>query len=173
MFKPIDIFVAFDQSNGIGLKGTIPWKIPADLKRFRDITSTTSDPSKQNAVIMGRKTWESIPDKYRPLPGRRNFVLSLGSADFLGATRSSTFFNAMLTADIDEDIERSFVIGGAEAYKLALPYARRIYVTRVFGNYDCDVFFPNIPSEFVQELVEPDQCTSDGITFKYEHYERK
>ena len=173
MLKPIDIFVAFDQNNGIGKQGTIPWKIPADLKRFRDITSTPLDQSKQNAVIMGRKTWESIPDKFRPLPNRRNIVLSLGSADFLGATRSSTFLNAVLAADLDDAIERSFVICGADAYKLALPYARRLYITRVFGNYDCDVFFPNIPDTFVQEVVEPDQCTRDGITFKYEHYERK
>jgi len=173
MLKPIDIIVAFDQDNGIGKQGTIPWKITADLKRFRDITSTPLDPSKQNAVIMGRKTWESIPEKFRPLPNRRNIVLSLGSADFLGATRSSTLLNAVLAADLDDAIERSFVIGGAEAYKLALPYARRLYVTRVAGSWDCDVHFPSIPSDFVNEFIESDQVTDDGITFRYEHYERK
>jgi dihydrofolate reductase len=173
MAKPLDIVVAFDQDNGIGKQGTIPWKVPADLKHFRGITSTTIDPAKQNAVIMGRKTWESIPDKYRPLPGRRNIVLSLGSTNFLGAIHASSFLGAMSIAELDDAVERTFVIGGAEAYKLALPFARRIYVTRVSGHHDCDVFFPNIPSVFVQEIEEPDQCTDAGIAFRYVHYERK
>lgn len=173
MPKQIDIIVAFDQNNGIGKEGTIPWKIPADLKHFREITSTTLDSAKQNAVIMGRRTWESIPDKYRPLPNRRNIVLSLGGTDVLGATRVCTFFGAMSYAELDDAIERTFVIGGAEAYESALPYARRIYVTHVSGSYGCDVFFPNIPNTFKQERVEPDQCTDDGVAFRYAHYERK
>ena len=61
---------------GIGFNGSIPWRIPEDLKFFKDTTTFTKDNQKQNAVIMGRKTWESIPSKYRPLPSRLNIVLT-------------------------------------------------------------------------------------------------
>ncbi len=64
--------------------GTLPWSIPGDLRYFKELTSRTADPGKQNAVIMGRKTWESLPPKFRPLPGRLNVVLSRnggGAAD--------------------------------------------------------------------------------------------
>src|SRR5262249_730757 len=76
MAKPFSIVVAFDSSYGIGKNGQLPWKLPADLKRFKEVTSTHKDPTKLNAVIMGRKTWESLPASFRPLPGRVNMVLS-------------------------------------------------------------------------------------------------
>ena len=73
---PFNIIVAVDSKNGIGKKGNLPWSFSADMKRFKEITSTTKDKSKQNAVVMGRKTWNSIPEKFRPLPGRLNLVLT-------------------------------------------------------------------------------------------------
>src|ERR1700733_8282193 len=71
-----DIVVACDINRGIGYNNTLPWRLSGDMKHFRNLTSTTSDPSKQNAVIMGRKTWQSLPESNRPLPKRFNIVLS-------------------------------------------------------------------------------------------------
>src|SRR3989338_11120601 len=73
---PFNIIVAVDAKNGIGKKGGLPWSLPADLKHFKKITFNTTDESKMNAVVMGRKTWDSIPAKFRPLPGRLNVVLT-------------------------------------------------------------------------------------------------
>lgn len=171
--KQIDLIVAFCQNNGIGIQGAIPWKIPADLKLFRDTTSSTSDPAKQNAVIMGRKTWESIPERFRPLPKRRNIVLTSGDIDVLGVVCARSFVGAVAAAELDPTVERTYVIGGAEAYKSALPYATLIYVTRVSGDFNCDVFFPIIPLTFTLVSIEPDQRTADGIEYQYELYARK
>lgn len=75
--KTFSLVVASTQKGGIGLNGNLPWKkIPGDMAFFRKVTSTTTDPTLQNAVIMGRKTWESIPSKFRPLPGRLNVILT-------------------------------------------------------------------------------------------------
>jgi dihydrofolate reductase len=171
--KQVNLIVAFDENNGIGIQGTIPWKIPADLKLFRDTTSSTSDPAKQNAVIMGRKTWESIPERFRPLPKRRNIILTSGGTDVLDVVCARSFVGAVAAAELDPTVERTYVIGGAEAYKSALPYATLIYVTRVMSKFDCDVFFPEIPTEFAQTRIEDDQCTPEGLYYHYELYARK
>ena len=73
---PFSLIVAMDSQNGIGKNGQLPWHLPADLKHFKEITCTVRDPKKQNVVLMGRKTWDSIPEKFRPLPGRINVVLT-------------------------------------------------------------------------------------------------
>lgn len=72
----LHIVVAATKKLGIGKGGGMPWKLPGDMAYFKDLTTRTADSSKQNAVVMGRKTWESIPPKFRPLPGRVNVVLS-------------------------------------------------------------------------------------------------
>ena len=85
------LVVAATRKLGIGKSGSMPWKLPGDMAYFKDITSKTADSSKQNAVIMGRKTWESIPPKFRPLPGRINVVLTRGAA---GSENSSALSNS-------------------------------------------------------------------------------
>ncbi|MFH4974016.1 hypothetical protein AB6A40_000725 [Gnathostoma spinigerum] len=72
----MNIIVALDSVNGIGKDGTLPWNLPRDVAHFNSMTTKTSDPNKRNAVLMGRKVWESIPAKWRPLKGRFNVVLS-------------------------------------------------------------------------------------------------
>jgi dihydrofolate reductase len=78
--KPVSLVVAATPGGGIGAAGALPWSLPSDLAFFRQVTTSTADATKRNAVIMGRKTWASIPAKFRPLKGRLNVVLS-GSAD--------------------------------------------------------------------------------------------
>ena len=169
--KPLDLIVAYDKNNGIGKDNSIPWRLPADLKRFAKITSTTLDPEKQNAVIMGRKTWESIPDKFRPLPNRLNLVLTLGHAEYPGATAVHSFHGALKIVADTPTIERAFVIGGAEVYKRAMSHADGIYVTALTGEFDCDVFFPKMREDFaLREWDEPHHHA--GIDFAYLYYRR-
>ena len=85
------VVAATEPEFGIGLDGSIPWRIPEDLKFFKETTTFTKDESKQNAVIMGRKTWESIPSKYRPLPSRLNIVLTRNTNSDIAYVLHSVF----------------------------------------------------------------------------------
>ena len=74
--RGFQIVVAATRQLGIGVNGDLPWKVSGDMKYFKELTKVTRDRAKRNAVVMGRNTWESIPEKFRPLPGRLNVVLS-------------------------------------------------------------------------------------------------
>lgn len=78
---PMNLIAAVDTQMGIGKNDTLPWHLPKDFKQFVALTQTTEDPSKMNAVLMGRKCWDSIPEKFRPLSGRINVVLSASLVD--------------------------------------------------------------------------------------------
>ena len=153
------LVVAATRQLGIGKDGTLPWKLPGDMKYFKDLTGTTSDPSKKNAVIMGRTTWESIPPKFRPLKGRHNVVLSRKrqseqqdsrlepSSD--GPVTCSSLGSAMellAHAPLADTIEHIFVIGGGQVYKEAVQseLCAAIHLTRIDEDYECDTFFPEI-----------------------------
>ena len=151
--KKFSIIVAFDEARGIGKAGLLPWHLPADLKHFKEIT-TAPQGAASNVVIMGRKTWESIPDKFRPLPGRLNVVITSQPGYVLpqGVSRASSLDHAleMVCAHEDKKFGEIFVIGGAQVFLEAIHHSlcQRIYLTRIQGRYDCDVFFPEIPKKF-------------------------
>ena len=156
---PFSIIVGAHTTNkAIGAAGKIPWKCRADMIFFKEITSRVSDPTKMNAVIMGRKTFESLP---APLPNRVNVVLS--KAPFLSKTINSVLFSndfdeAIDTLEQDPNIETIFVIGGEMIYKIALdhPKCEKIYLNMVHVVCDlskADAFFPEIDSA-IYELVE-------------------
>ncbi len=157
MTKTFSIVVAMDDRRGIGKNGTLPWHLPEDLKHFKDITAKTSGPSKKNAVIMGRKTWESLPGKFRPLPDRLNVVLSRNAGFKAQALIEPTLERAMDVLDKDPKIENIFVIGGAQIYTYALdhPLCRRLFVTFVGGDFACDAFFPPLPNRFKEVRRTP------------------
>lgn len=170
---PLYIVVAADQKNGIGIRGTLPWKLKGDMRFFKDITTKTKDPKKRNMVIMGRTTWESLPEKHRPLPGRVNVVLSR-NADFspTGAKRASSLEEAMKLAG--SSIETCFIIGGGSVYREGVNFSllSGIYLTRIQKEYPCDTFFPEIPKKFshIQSLGKEKEGDTE---YEYLLYEKK
>jgi dihydrofolate reductase/thymidylate synthase len=172
--KSFSIIVAFDSQYGIGKKGQLPWHLPLDLKHFKDITTAVTDPAKKNAVIMGRKTWESLPPKFCPLPGRVNLVLSKeGKLDVPAGVLCAQSLDEALVQLSSPNIEGIFVIGGAQIYAQAIehPLCQKLYITHLQGEYGCDAFFPPVSRQFFPISVsEPHQ--EAGILFHFSDYLR-
>jgi len=172
--KQFSIIVAFDSQYGIGKDGHLPWRLPADLKHFKEITLMTANPAKKNAVIMGRKTWDSLPLKFRPLPGRVNLVLSNeGKLRLPPDVLCSKSLDEALSQLSSSNIENVFVIGGAQIYALAInhPLCQKLYVTHVQGEYGCDAFFPPISRQFFPiSASELDQ--EEDVIFQFSDYLR-
>ncbi len=168
--KQFSIIAAIDQQMGIGKNGTLPWHLPEDLKYFNNVTKKT-EPDKENAVIMGRRTWESLPEKFRPLPDRINAVISSNSELELpdGVLHFDSLDAALTAMSTSSKIDQIFVIGGAKLYEEAVlhPELERIYLTRIESTFDCDTFFPDqIPEEF--EIVSTtDNLESDGLEYNF------
>jgi dihydrofolate reductase len=164
--KPsLSIIVAMAQNRAIGKDNDLMWHLSSDLKRFKQLT--TGHP-----VVMGRRTWESLPK--RPLPGRRNIVLTQ-NPDFEAAGAEVVHsVNGLFEALKDRDDE-VFVMGGASIYQLLLPFTNRLYVTQVYKDFDGDVYFPTIDmSEFnLVKLSEPMFDEASELDYAYEEYDRK
>lgn len=116
----VAIVAALVPDLGIGYKGTLPWKLKQEMKYFRKVTSYSSSDSLQNVVVMGRKTWESIPPKFRPLPNRLNVVLSRSASTSdapiaEGVIMAKSLDDALVKVQ-DKNIGKIFIIGGAEIY---------------------------------------------------------
>ena len=163
------IIVAIDKFRGIGKAGAIPWHCSADLKHFAGVTTRTGDETKQNAVIMGRKTWESLPEKYRPLPRRLNIVISRNQDLVLpeGVMLASSLDQALRSGDVEE----RFVIGGGQLFAEAItrPDCDKLYITEIDQAFDCDTFFPEIPKEFI--VTEQSDWMEEGeIQYRFVTY---
>lgn len=150
-----DIIVAVDNKNGIGKNGKLPWRLPEDMAHFKQITTRVEDPLKKNAVLMGRKTWDSIPKKFRPLPDRLNIVLT--RQEDLALPNDVLLYHSLdsvlksLSFQHDPwQVETFFLIGGASLYEQVLNRhaCRRIYLTKIYHDFDCDTFFPKIDEHF-------------------------
>lgn len=136
-----DVVVAHDLNQGIGINNTLPWHCKADMSYFKALT-TDAKGSQENTVIMGRKTWESIPDKFRPLPGRKNIVLSKSQPTIEGAIVASSLDDALEKAEAESNI---FVIGGGQLYQEAIQHieCNTLHVTKIFSTFECDAHFPD------------------------------
>ena len=172
MTVPFDVIVAADSRDGIGKDGALPWRLKGDMAYFKAVTTEPSGGHGQNAVIMGRRTWESIPSRFRPLSGRKNVVLTRDQAYALppSVARATTFDQALAEL-ADRPADKIFVIGGARLYREALshPFCRRIYLTRIEGSFDCDTFLDPIPARF--ELESRSQASEEGdLTYRFEVY---
>ena len=139
----INVIVAVDDKLGIGKNNKLPWDIPEDLAHFKNIT--TKFETLENVVLMGRNTWESIPNKFRPLKDRINIILSTQDLDL--SNYKNTYCFKSLVESIEwsklRKTEKLFIIGGAQLYKEAINFCKidTIYLTRVYGNFECDRFF--------------------------------
>lgn len=127
---PLAMIVAIGDNGAIGKDGKVPWRIPEDLKHFKNVTMG-------HAIIMGRKTWDEVG---RPLPGRRNLVVTRNPSLVLdGAEVFTTLADAIAAARTTDD--EPHVIGGSTIYAEAMPLATRIHLTEVHRNVDADTFF--------------------------------
>ncbi len=155
------IVVAFADNRGIGYRGELPWRLPSDLRRFRELTLG-------GTVLMGRKTFESLPAAYRPLPQRRNLVVS-AKADYR-APGAEAF--ASLPAALEACGENCFVIGGGSVYEQTLPLAERVYATLVHGEPISDTFFPQLDPRDWQRSECGEELHENGHTFRFAVYDR-
>ena len=164
------LVAAADSMRGIGKSGDLPWRLHGDMAFFRNLTRTTEDSGKLNAVIMGRKTWESIPPRFRPLEHRLNVILTRQDNYDPGeeALLSSSLDQARQLLARRQDVEKVFVVGGGAVYQEAIraPGCNRVYLTEVEGEFECDTFFPELPPEF--KLVSRSAPNSEkGISYRF------
>ncbi len=148
-------------ANGvIGRNNTLPWHLPEDMAHFKRLTMGCP-------VIMGRKTWDSLPPKFRPLPGRLNIVLTR-QADWQapGASRAETLAQAMALCPPDST---AWVIGGAEVYAQALPLASTAVVTEIEASYDGDAFAPQFDPPW-SETTREHHVSATGLKFSFVTY---
>lgn len=150
----VTLVLAMAENGVIGKDGAIPWRIADDLKRFKRLTVGKT-------VVMGRKTWDSLPRK--PLPDRRNVVITRDvgwrAAGAVPATSPGEVFRIAGSDDL-------MIIGGAEIYRQFLPHAERIELTQVHRPFDGDVRFAFDTSGW-REIAREDHVTPDGLAYSY------
>ena len=148
-------------ANGvIGHNNTLPWHLPEDLAHFK--RTTLGCP-----VIMGRKTWDSLPPKFRPLPGRLNIVVTR-QPDWQ-APGALTAHSLQAACDLCPPDSDAWVIGGAEIYAQALPLASTAVVTDIEASYEGDAFAPQFGPEWL-ETARDKQVSSTGLSFSFITY---
>jgi dihydrofolate reductase len=175
------LIAAMAQGRVIGLREQLPWHLPQDLQHFRRVTMGAP-------VLMGRKTWQSLPARFRPLPGRTNIVLTrqpgwragtdLGSAapGVLVAPSVEAALGAV--AELAPPPERVFVIGGAELYAQALALADELLITHIDAAFEGDAWFPAWSADdFAETARQTHQqaatATADGFEFSFVTYQRR
>ncbi|KAK6634677.1 hypothetical protein RUM43_012078 [Polyplax serrata] len=178
---PCNMIAAMCSNNGIGYKGNLPWKLKKELEYFARITKEVSNPKMKNAVIMGRKTWDSLPRNWKPLPGRYNFVLSRHAIDLPGAILCSSLDNVIQKINSPEftnKIETAWLIGGSQIYEAALNrnMCDRVYLTRILKEFECDCFinfdFSKGYKEISDERVPKEVQEEDEVKFVFYVYEK-
>jgi dihydrofolate reductase len=150
---PFDCVVAADAAGGIGKDNDLPWpRMREDLRFLRRIT-TDAPEGRQNAVIMGRKTWQSVPSKMQPLPGRINVVISRAPLELPPGVLLAGSLDAAL--DAAPDAAALYVLGGANVYAQAFahPRCRYVYLTRIGETFDCDAFLPRLDDFALDEVL--------------------
>jgi dihydrofolate reductase len=156
----IALLVAHSRNRVIGRDGGLPWRLPGDMRHFRELTTG-------HAVLMGRRTFQSLPDAFRPLPDRRNLVLSADPGFLPGG--AEVFGD--LPAAIEACQGECFVIGGAVTYEEALPLAARLYATEIDADIDGDVFFPAVGPDW--RCVEQSEVLRENeLSYRFRTYER-
>ena len=167
----LNLIYARARNGVIGIQGKLPWHLPEDLAHFK--RTTLGCP-----VIMGRKTWDSLPPKFRPLPGRTNVVVSRQSDwQAEGALPANDMLEALSICEhmsmiLEPTPEQVWVIGGAQIYAEALPLAKRIVVTEIDADFEGDAFAPQLGAEW-QETAREAHISKTGLPFSFVTYVRK
>lgn len=154
---PLSLVAAVSKNNCIGINNKLPWHLPEDFKHFKEVTAG-------KIVLMGRKTWESLPEKSRPLPGRKNIVITRQQNYAVpGGVEVYPDIQTAISAHPNEEI---MVIGGAEIYRQTMGIARTLYITHVDKIVEGDAFFPDIDSKVWQEITREDFNGFSFVTYK-------
>jgi len=161
----INLILARAANGVIGLRGALPWHLPEDMAHFRK--QTTGAP-----VIMGRKTWDSLPPRFRPLPGRRNIVVTRqpGWQD-AGAHRASSLHEALRACE-EARAPEAWVIGGAEIYAEAEPLAQRAVITEIGREFEGDAWSPRFGDGW-HETARESHVSADGLPYSFVTLERR
>ncbi|MCE2686373.1 MAG: dihydrofolate reductase [Cryomorphaceae bacterium] len=148
MINSLSLIAALDANNGIGKDNDLMWNLPADMQFFKETT-------KGHVVIMGRKNYDSIPERFRPLPGRSNVVLSRqANFEAPGCTVYDSLETCLQNIKLQEG-QKAFIIGGAQIYQLALKsnLVNEIYLTHIEKVYHADTFFPDFTAAHYQKTL--------------------
>lgn len=178
--KPVNLITAVCQNNGIGVKGDLPWRLKNEMAYFTQRTSQTQNANLQNAVVMGRKTWDSVPTKYKPFSNRVNAVVSRHKTDFPeGILVYQSVAEAISDIQRKEHVESIWIIGGYWVYKDALDrnLCDKLFITRVLREFECDTFFPEFDAE-KYTLIKEDGVSEEvqeekGIRYEFKVYQKK
>jgi dihydrofolate reductase len=164
MNKDISIIVAIASNYGIGKDNDLLWHISNDLKRFKKIT-------KDHYIIMGKRTYYSLPQ--RPLPNRTSLILTdIAKEEIDNCLMAYSIEDAISKMDPNKE---NFIIGGGSIYNQFMPFANKLYITKVHKDFDADTFFPEIPLD-EWDLVNAEHITNDSqndFTYTFELYTRK
>ena len=163
--RPLLVLIAaVDRRGAIGRGGTLLWHEREDQKHFRAVTLGSP-------VIMGRKTWDSLPAKFRPLPGRRNIVVTRDAAWRADGAEAVPSLAAALAHVADA--AKVFVIGGGELYAAAVPSADELLLTEIDAEFDgADTFFPPFDRARFSEMARDERHTADGTRYAFVSYRR-
>jgi len=163
------IIVSMDLHGGIGIDNKLPWHIPADLKWFKTHTLN-------NTVIMGSNTYFSLPEKFRPLPNRKNVVLTNNPEKKLIIESEGALFRSSIQEILTEfKDDNCFIIGGATLYDQMIDHVQYLYITKVAGDYKCDTFFKHFPKEEELEWIKYEDTSyreSDFYVYKFLIFKR-
>ncbi|KAF7640258.1 DHFR domain-containing protein [Meloidogyne graminicola] len=175
----MNIIAAVDRSFGIGKNNSLPWRLPKEQIHFMKLTTNTKDPNKINAVLMGRKCWESIPPKYRPLKNRLNIVLSKTiepkvSEDLIISDEIDNLFEMLKSEPYKDKIETIWNVGGSEVYSLGFCYPQldKLILTKIDKDFECDVKFPEIDWNYFTEEQNTEIIEEKGICWQTTFYRK-
>ena len=159
----VSLVAAVARNGVIGRRGALPWHLPEDMAHFRELTMG-------HPVVMGRRTWESLPDRFRPLPGRRNVVVTRNPEwNTEGAESAGSLEEALVLLD---GAPRVSVIGGAELFASALPLADELLLTEIDVDVEGDTFFPPYDEAVFEEVSRDAHAAADGTPLAFVTYAR-
>ena len=156
------MIVAVSKNNVIGKNNSLAWHLPDDMNYFSNMTQGHS-------VIMGRKNWESIPKKFRPLPNRKNIVITRNTDFNEDKCKVVNSLEDAIKASRDNDDEEIFIIGGGEIYKLGFDFIDKLYITEIKANVEGDTFFPLWDSKKWKEVSRINHPSDDKHIYEFDY----